>query len=47
MNAVSKFPLILLGLLAGCAGTASDAERAARDRVTEVGDRLRPYHAVH
>lgn len=45
MNAVSKFPLIfLLGVLAGCAGTASDAERAARDRVTEVGDQLRPAH---
>lgn len=44
MNAVSKFPLILLGLLSGCAGTASDAEQAARDRVTEVGDQLRPAH---
>jgi outer membrane protein TolC len=44
MNAVSKIPLILLCLLAGCAGTASDAERAARDRVTEVGDVLRPAH---
>ena len=42
MDAVSKFPLILLGLLAGCAGTASDAEQSARDRVTEVGDQLRP-----
>ncbi|MCI0518161.1 MAG: TolC family protein [Woeseiaceae bacterium] len=42
MNADSMFPLILLGLLSGCAGTASDAEQAARDRVTEVGEQLRP-----
>ena len=44
MNAVSKFPLILLGLLGGCAGTATDAEQAARERMTEVGDQLRPAH---
>ncbi len=44
MHAVSKFPLILLGLLAGCAGVATDAEQAARDRLTEVGDQLRPAH---
>jgi len=40
--ALSSLVLVALG---GCAGTPIAAERAARDRVAQVGEQLRPGHA--